>query len=437
MVARILPSEAAADDAVYMARSVLLDSVQDSAIGTLVQPGPNYVGMWARDGMLQIRALLNLGHNDLARDLLRLYARYQLTESTDPSTVLIRRKGRADWHEGLASYATPEYVRQYAGAFPTNVYDGQGYNCFGEPFRPGVGEIYGEVPDIDSTAWWVIEAADYCERTHDLRTAREFLFRSRMAMSFLLSKDTDGDGLLEQGPNEDWADCLKRSGKITYTQGVWYKALIAAASLEELVGSRQRAEELLIQAADVYSQTNTLLFKDGRYVECIRPDGTVSERVSQDTAWLVVFGMAPEGYEEELLSSFDELRCEQGHGIVYPLYDPEQTGPTRMEHGEYHNGGVWTWLSSVEAWARWELGDYETGDMLMENALRHSTDTVYEWVHGVTGEAHNPGFATGAAALLCAILEGRHARPSAARALQVSPSLPEVGEPRLRIVASR
>lgn len=397
-----------------MTRRVLMDSVQRTAAGTLVQPGPNYTGMWARDGMLQVRALLNLGMYSLSRELLLLYGRHQITEATDPSLVLIRRKGRADWHEDLASYATSDYVHGFTGAFPTNIYDGRGYDSYGNRFRSGTGEIYGEVPDIDSTAWWVIEAADYCRRTHDLRTAREFLGRTRLALRFLVSKDVNGDGLLEQGANEDWADCLKRSGTITYTQGVWYAALLAAADIEEMAGSRFEADRLRAFASDVKAETNRKLFKNGRYVECISPDGAVSDRVSQDTAWLIIFGMAPRGRQRSILRSFDELRCEQGHGVVYPLYSPDETGPTRIDHGEYHNGGVWTWLSSVEAWARWLYEDYETGDALMENALHHSPETVFEWVNGRTGETHNPGFATGASALLCAIYEGREGREAPA-----------------------
>ncbi len=407
-----------ASSCIEVSRRVLLDNVVRTQLGPIVQPGPNYLGMWARDGMLQVRALLNMGRYGLARELLRLYASHQITESTDPSLVLIRRKGAENWHEGLSTPADREYVRHYTGAFPTSIYDGRGRDANDRPFAPGTGEIYGEAPDIDSTAWWIIEAGDYCERTLDLRTAREFLWRSRLALRFLLSKDVDGDGLLEQGPNEDWADCLRRSGKITYTQGVWYAALMAAATIEELAGSRHEAERLHALAADVQAQTNTKLFQDGRYVEYMRPDGTVSTRVSQDTAWLLVFGMAPEDFEQDILRSYDKLACERGHCVVYPLYEPDETGPMRIGHGEYHNGGVWTWLSSIEAWARWLYGDREGAERLMENALEHSRDTIFEWVHGATGETHNPGFATGAAALLCAIREGRESPSPAPRHVQ-------------------
>jgi glycogen debranching enzyme len=402
-----------------MARRVLLRSIVRTEIGTLVQPGPNYKGMWARDGMLQVRALLNLGRYGLARDLLRLYARAQLTEATDPSLVLIRRKGAHDWHEGLASYADRAYVLEHTGAFPTNVYDGRGYDSYGRRFRPGAGEIYGETPDVDSSAWWIIEAGDLCERTQDRRTAREFLGRVRLALRFLEGKDTDGDGLLEQGSNEDWADCLQREGQITYTQGVWYAALQGAAAIERLAGSPDEARRLEGLAGEVRAETNRRLHTGDRYAEHSRPDGSLSHRVSQDTAWLLVFGMAPDGSEAETLRSYDDLRCAQGHGIVSPLYDPDHTGPTRMEAGEYHNGGVWTWLTSIEAWARWRWGDAEGGDRLLRNALQQSGETVYEWVHGHTGEPHNPGFATGAAALICALREGRRSLGPAARDVRV------------------
>ena len=45
------------------------------------------------------------------------------------------------------------------------------------------------------------------------------------AVEYLENRDIDNDGLLEQGPNEDWMDTALQSGKIVYSQGCWIYGL--------------------------------------------------------------------------------------------------------------------------------------------------------------------------------------------------------------------
>src|SRR5206468_13037222 len=45
------------------------------------------------------------------------------------------------------------------------------------------------------------------------------------AVSYLVSRDIDNDGLLEQDHNEDWMDSVMRRGKILYSNATWILAL--------------------------------------------------------------------------------------------------------------------------------------------------------------------------------------------------------------------
>jgi hypothetical protein len=153
----------------------------------------------------------------------------------------------------------------------------------------------------------------------------------------------------------------------------------------------------------VRSAINRALLRADHYVGWIGSDGIVHDEVVQDTADLVLAQIPPPAAERALLDGFRHLDRAVGHGIVYPTYPPEATGPTPLSAGEYHNGGVWPWMTGLEAWAHYGSGEVAGGDRLLRRIHALSPAAIHEWHHGDTGVGHNPGFATGAAAIICAL----------------------------------
>jgi hypothetical protein len=64
------------------------------------------------------------------------------------------------------------------------------------------------------------------------------------AVRYLISRDKDNDGLLEQYHNEDWIDTILRSGKIVYSQACWLLALTDFTALLIKVGMEEDAKKL-------------------------------------------------------------------------------------------------------------------------------------------------------------------------------------------------
>ncbi len=204
---------------------------------TIVAPSPSYEGLWARDTMIVALGLIDAGRTELAGQLLRTWATYQIHPDDDPADYVLLNKHRLNWTEEDIAPPTADWLWQNRGGLVTSVYQGR------TTFPDGTREIYSCHPDPDSTAWWLIACGRYAAATGDRQLTDELKAQLQAALDNLARRDSDGDLLIEQCPNEDWADHMRRHGKVTYTQAVWYGALCAAESLgtcRTTAGSRPR-----------------------------------------------------------------------------------------------------------------------------------------------------------------------------------------------------
>jgi glycogen debranching enzyme len=89
------------------------------------------------------------------------------------------------------------------------------------------------------------------------------------AIFYLISRDKDNDGLLEQDHNEDWMDTILRSGKIVYSQACWLLALTDFAALLLKVGREEDAQKLMTLTMETIQAVEQKLWSDnhGSYVD--------------------------------------------------------------------------------------------------------------------------------------------------------------------------
>ncbi|HEX8918028.1 MAG TPA: amylo-alpha-1,6-glucosidase [Chloroflexota bacterium] len=371
----------------------------DTEIGRIVMPGPTYLGIWARDTGIVTLGLNRLGDLDLARELLHRYWSYQIGPDSDPTSFVFRNKGYSDWTEAYAFHPSHEQLQAEIGAFPTTVYI-QTPN-----FPPGTCEIYASRADPDSVGWLIIALHDYYVRSGDLDLLRELAPAVVRAVSYLERRDEDGDHLLEQGPNEDWADILLRRGKVSYTQAIWFRCLEAAAGIFDAVREPGRAARYRWQREAVHRAINRVLFTPhGFYANYVTDQG-VSLRRSLDTALLVAFGACDVNQGRRVLERLDTLDGPFGLSVVEPGYAPDAIGPSHYPPGQYQNEGIWPWISSylALAWAR--VGEDGRAQEIIHALSRAQQDTTYEWIDSLTGECYHPEFATGAGAMAWVITE--------------------------------
>lgn len=243
-----------------------------------VNPGGYYSAVWCRDASYILRDWFLSGqvHESLAH-LYNIWSHQISSAATnDNGSDTASHRGTKGAEEEKIVYGrgspeenfktttlTDNNVREsFVGALPTTIY------------QAGYSEIYGKNPDIDSTALmisttsWILSHVleEYrrdgqrdgdskvipkkpmkiaSHRTgssgkagegvnmvdNPLLLANHLSGRMQRAVRYLSTRDTDDDGLLEQGPNEDWMDTALRTGKIVYSQAAWILALRNFATL--------------------------------------------------------------------------------------------------------------------------------------------------------------------------------------------------------------
>ncbi len=393
------------DGTLDMLAGVMERMTQVTHIGRILMPGPTYLGMWARDSGVATLGLNRLGKADLSRELLLRYWAFQITPDDDPATFIFRNKRFASWTDADAYRPTKQQLLAEAGAFPTCVY------IQTPDFPAGTKEIYTDRADLDSVCWLIIALHDYQRVSGDTGAVCDLAPRVARAVDYLLTRDQDGDCLLEQGANQDWADILLRRGKVSYTQAVWYASLGAAAGIFEVSGDSARAGRCRSLQTEVRSAINEILLTPYGYYVNYRDRDATSLRRSLDTALLVAFDVSLPGVAGRALHFLDTLDGAFGPAVIEPGYAPGDIGPAKYPPGQYQNEGIWPWIASylALAWARY--GNRERAAEIIATVLGPSPNTVHEWVDNLNGQQHHGDFATGAGALAWAITEGGLAAP--------------------------
>jgi len=399
---------------------VLDRQTADTEIGRILMPGPTYLGIWARDTAISTLGLNRLGKTELAGELLGRFWEYQITAQSDPNTFVFRNKTHAGWTDADSFRPSKEQLEGEIGAFPTCVY------IQTPDFPAGTQEIYTTRADLDGVAWLVIALHDHLMCSGDDTLVQRFAAGVASAISYLGSRDEDGDHLLEQGPNQDWADILLRQGKVAYSQAVWLGCLAGAAEIFEATGDQERAAFCRREWDQVRAAANRILMtRYGYYANFVAPD-RVSYRRSLDTALLVAFGACDGDRACQVLEMLGTLGGPFGHAVIEPGFSQEAIGPSKYPPGHYQNEGIWPWITSflAVAWAR--IGDSTRAREVIASVFRNQPATIHEWVDNLTGEAHHPDFATAAGALAWAIAEADATssvdHPSGPRAGRDSPS---------------
>ena len=210
--------------------------------------------------------------------------------------------------------------KKFEGSLPTSIFQDK-----------NIVEIFGKSPDIDSTALmisttsWIL--AKLLEKGNgDTSIASAFSHSSRPsgansflstknivdflipkmnnAVSYLISRDIDDDGLLEQDHNEDWMDSVMRRGKIVYSNATWILALKNFSKLLREIDkncSRSNEQETYNSHIDrLYKILDKVVwgveeklwsFEDGCYVdlqEAERHIGGPYRTVTQDVVLILI-----------------------------------------------------------------------------------------------------------------------------------------------------
>jgi hypothetical protein len=256
-----------------------------------INPGGIYEAIWCRDAAYILRDWFLSGN--IHGTMQQIYQIWSHQISPASLEKLVYGRGSPEM-KFLSEVAKVDKQKEFQGALPTTIY------------QAGFSEVYGQNPDIDSTALmistssWILarslkdrqslsetpiseqttiaseHSSDYVWTllskvgiTDPQKVAEFVVPRMLNAVEYLSNRDIDNDGLLEQNHNEDWMDTALRAGKIVYSQACWVLALSNLASLLSQLGMASESNKIATLADKAMKAVDQNLWseEDGCYLD--------------------------------------------------------------------------------------------------------------------------------------------------------------------------
>jgi glycogen debranching enzyme len=231
----------------------------------------------------------------------------------------------------------------------------------------------------DTTPYWIVAVWRYWRASGDRALVSRLWPAVRQAFAWGLTRDTDGDGLIENGPGDLGAIEVGELGEgihqDIYLAAVWLEALAALAELGTAVGdstvprtaSRLRATGLETLRERYWRE------REGHHAFGILKSGGTNDNLTVWPATAGAFGLldAPRARRTLTKLAADSISADWGARILStgsPLYDPMH----------YNNGAVWPFVTGFVAWAQYAYRRPWAGFPLID-AVKQMT---FDWSRG-------------------------------------------------------
>ena len=287
-------SSSAADNSSWISfvdkANIFLQKTQEHVLQG-INPGGIYEAIWCRDAAYILRDWFS--SDNIHGTMQQIYQIWSHQISPNNPEKLVYGRGSPEM-KFLSEVAKEDKQQEFGGALPTTIY------------QAGFSEVYGQNPDIDSTALiistssWILarslkdrlslsenpkstqtttaseHSSDYVSAllskvgiTDPTRVAEFVVPRMLNAVEYLSTRDIDNDGLLEQNHNEDWMDTVLRAGKIVYSQACWILALSNLSSLLSQLGRIGESNKIARLADKAIKAVDQKLWseEDGCYLD--------------------------------------------------------------------------------------------------------------------------------------------------------------------------
>jgi glycogen debranching enzyme len=232
---------------------------------------------------------------------------------------------------------------------------------------------------LDTTPYWIVAVWRYWRATGDETLLSELWPAVRRAYSWCLTRDTDGDGIIENGPENLGAIEIGDLGvgihQDIYVAAVWIEALDA---MTELAASQ--SDDDLSREADRLRGRASRTLNDAywRQTEDHHAFGLLTTGATNDnlTVWpatAAAFSLLDTARAERTLTKLaaDSISADWGARILStgsPLYDPMH----------YNNGAVWPFVTGFVIWGQYNYRRPWSGFPLLD-ALAQLT---FDWARG-------------------------------------------------------
>ncbi len=255
----------------------------------------------------------------------------------------------------------------------------------------------------DTSPWYIVAMADYVRMSGDVAFLRQSWSSVKQAYAWCLSKDSDGDGLMDlKGAGLGALEFGKLVGIYAdvYTCGVWVQAIREMKAMAEILGDAEtaRAADAQFRKAQPRLEKLFWLGKEKIYSYGATEKG---EQVHEKGPWpgvAMMFGLLDEERTRECLEALNSSDMCTDWGVR-----SLSNKSTLFEPSNYNYGAVWPFISSFFTTAQFRHGFSEAGYQILSATISHVFDhalgVVPEVFSGASNEKlaegyHHQGFST-------------------------------------------
>lgn len=253
--------------------------------------------------------------------------------------------------------------------------------------------------DLDINAFFILRLDRYFKAYPEAAMPAGWWKALTAAANWLISRDTDGDGIpVQQSFWGDWKDVkgVEDRKYSPFTALLYVAAMRAMSDMAVKQGDTDAATKYASAAARAYDFINSPTENDGLwnglYYVQRNHDGSVNDRLLQDQTIGILTGIVAPDRAESIFNALNSNSL-TAYGIceTYPYY----TADFGYEPGTYHNGAVWPWVSFMDDWARIKSGRKDEAFDLIKRVGRADLVDSGDWspnehINSLTGE--NLGF---------------------------------------------
>jgi glycogen debranching enzyme len=255
----------------------------------------------------------------------------------------------------------------------------------------------------DTTPWYIVAMGDYVRTSGDVEFLKASWPSVKQAYAWCLSKDSDGDGLMDlKGAGLGALEFGKLVGIYAdvYTCGVWVQAVKEMRAMAELAGDAETAQAAAAQLARSQPQLEKKFWLDR---EQFYSYGATErgEQVREKTPWsgtAMMFGLLDSARTSRSLEQFNGADLSTDWGVRSLSRSSALFEPTN-----YNYGAVWPFIASFFTTAQFRAHYGASGYQILRSTVRHAFDNGLGAVPEVfSGEMntklaegyHHQGFST-------------------------------------------
>lgn len=260
-------------------------------------------------------------------------------------------------------------------------------------------ETYGRVPNrlnldgilyntTDGTPRFVMQILEYVKYTGDVDFLKKVYENVKVATNASIDKYTDEKGYLTHADADTWMDakrqgikpCSPRGNRAVDIQALWYKQLVSAAEIADLMGKKKDAKQWRTVAEKLWGnfKADFVNPENGMIYDHLNADNSADLQLRPNTIYAHDMIDDLEVKMKDTRKVWEHLVYPWGIGSLDQMDDqfhPYHEQWHRYHKDDaYHNGTVWLWQNGEAMQRMIEHGQEDMAFKLFENMNRQALE---------------------------------------------------------------